>query len=86
MSKEACDLYDRYSRETRNGQVLTRTDPNLIRVIRELGVRANQNGGNWVVINLDDRYSGDNHRFKGNGRVEWLEVRDGSEWVTYPIE
>ena len=64
---------------------LTRRFEAVIKTIRELGEGANHNGARWVLLELDDRYKGDNYRICGNDRekTEWVELREnaGCQWV-----
>ncbi len=90
FSPEARFLIGKYSPGSANQ--MTRKSDAIIRVIREIGDRANHDGARWVVVELDDRYDNDNHRIVSNDmhripdkdKTEWIEVRENADspWVT----
>ena len=74
LSKEAIDLYVKYSGKNRSeinewGGNITRNDPNLIRVVEELGDKANGEFAELKIVEIPDD-------------VDWvIEEHDGLEWV-----
>ena len=88
FSARAIELHAQYSRENYSVHSGTRRDPNMIRVISELGAAANAQGANWVIVDLDDRYMGGNYRTRTLtlGHIEIakiVEVFDCETWLQY---
>ena len=88
FSAPAIELHAQYSRGNYSEHSGTRRDPNMIRVISELGAAANAQGANWVIVDLDDCYMGENYRaktltFRHTELVEIVEVFDGETWLQY---
>ena len=90
FSDEAKSKINKYGPGAKHRQ--TRRDEAVIRTIREIGASANENGSNWVVVELDDRYKSDNYRVVDNesriipdkDKIEWIEIRENADspWVT----